>query len=129
MGGEGVDVWLDSWQVDEDHFEVSLGERVDWETVTMDASWVSRLFVDRTIRWTRDTDADATRAPEDPSWHRVQGRVSGIEQVTVAFVASDDPADPGLVPVPGAAVVQPVTSLWDRPAQPDVLVGFVVRVA
>jgi|GEM_PF-3056092 len=125
-----TDVWLVGWQVEEDHLDLTIGERMAWDTIPMDEDWVTELFADRRrIPLALDTYADATRAPEDPSWVRISGTVERIERITAEFVQSDAPTDPGLVAVPGSARSRSVSSLRHRPVGAGSAVGFVVRIA
>jgi hypothetical protein len=120
-----TDVWLVGWQVEEDHLDLTIGERVAWDTIPMDEDWVTELFADgRRIPLALDTYADGTRAPEDPSWVRISGTVERIERITAEYVQSD-----GLVAVPGSARSRPVPSLRHRPVEGGRAVGFVVRIA
>lgn len=124
-----TEVWLVGWQVEEDHLDLTVGERVAWDTIPMDEDWVTELFADgRRIPLTLDTYADATRAPEDPSWVRISGTVERIERITAEYVQSDAPTDPGLVAVPGSAHARSVPSLRHRPVGSRRAVGFVVRI-
>ena len=53
-----VEVWLTGWQMEEDGFDVVLGEQMDRELVPMDQQWLGHLFAGRrSIALQRDTCA------------------------------------------------------------------------
>ncbi|RJT87638.1 hypothetical protein D6T64_13625 [Cryobacterium melibiosiphilum] len=125
-----TDVWFTDWQVAEDGMNVELDERVDWDLVRMDLAWVARLFAGRrSIPLQLDTYADAGRGLADLSERtHLAGRVARIDQVSVRYEQSTDPAVRGLVPEPGGAMQHRVLSFRDRRAHPGKVVGWVVRV-
>lgn len=129
--GTETDVWLTEWQVAEDGFDVAVGERVDWALTTMDQQWIRRLLGDRrTVPLHRDTYADAPSGDARQSArHDLSGVVTRIDQVSVRFVGSDDPADGGgLVPECGGAHQHSVSALSDRRPHHGSITGWIVRV-
>jgi len=130
-GPRQTDVWLTDWQVADDGRDVAVGEQVDWSLVPMDQPWAARLFAGRRmIPLQLDTYADATLDRNNPGlWTAVSGRVIRIDQVSVRYYPSDDPADHGSrIPETGCAMQHSVPSLWKRRAHHGELVGWVVRV-
>lgn len=124
-----VDVWLTEWQVAEDHFAVVVGETVAWKLVPMDHDWITRLFESRrTVPLQLDMYAEATRGENALDWTEINGVVVRLDQVSVQYVQSNDPAQRGLFPQRGAAVVHTVSSIW--PVQPHHghLSGWIVRI-
>ena len=129
-GPRETDVWLTEWQVAEDGFDVALDQRVDWTLVPMDQDWVIRLFSGRrTVPLQRDTYAEATRDSREISdWTQLSGRVARIDQISVRYHPSEDPAEHGLVPETGGAVQHSVLSLRKPRAHHGQIVGWIVRV-
>ncbi|WP_165070322.1 DUF6578 domain-containing protein [Marisediminicola senii] len=129
-GPHDLDVWITEWQVAEDRTEISLGEQVEWMLVPMDQDWIDRLFADRRhIQWQVDTYADVGRDPSDPrEYVALTGRVSRIDQISVRYVQSEDPAVRGWVPVTGGATEHSVLSFGTPRAHHGRLVGWIVRV-
>ncbi|MGO1385852.1 MAG: DUF6578 domain-containing protein [Microbacterium gubbeenense] len=129
-GPHETDVWLTEWQVTEDGFDVALDQRVDWTLVPMDQEWVTRLFSGRrTFPLQRDTYAQTTRDTRETSdWTQLSGRVSRIDQISVRYQPSEDPAEHGLVPETGGAVQHSVPSLQRPRAHHGEIVGWIVRV-
>ncbi|ANP73449.1 hypothetical protein PA27867_2501 [Cryobacterium arcticum] len=124
-----TDVWLTEWQVAEDGFKVELDQRVDWALVPMDQDWLARLFAGRrTVPLQRDTYAEATRDLGASDWTYLSGRVARIDQISVRYQLSDDPAEHGLVPEPGGAMQHTVPSLHKPRAHHGRIVGWIVRV-
>lgn len=130
-GPHETDVWLTEWQVAEDGLDVAVGQHVDWALVPMDQSWVARLFAGRrTIPLQLDTYADAKRDISDPSaFTLLSGRVARIDQISVQYQPSDDPAERGVrLPEAGGAMQHTVVSLRKPRAYHGELVGWIVRV-
>ena len=129
-GPQETDVWLTEWQVAEDGFDVALDQRVDWTLVPMDQDWATRLFSGRrTVPLQRDTYAEATRDSREISdWNQLSGRVARIDQISVRYHPSEDPAEHGLVPETGGAMQHSVPSLQKPRAHHGQIVGWIVRV-
>ena len=130
-GPRQTDVWLTEWQVADDGIDVAVGEQVDWNLVAMDQQWAARLFGGRRrISLELDTYADATLDVNNPVlWNAVSGRIIRIDQVSVRYHPSEDPADHGSrVPETGGAMQHSVPSLWKRRAHHGELVGWIVRI-
>ena len=130
-GPHETDVWLTEWQVAEDGFDVALDQHVDWALVPMDQDWLARLFAGRrTVRLQLDTYAEAVRDSREASdWTQLSGRVVRIDQISVPYHLSEDPAERGVrVPETGGAVQHSVRSLRKPRAHHGELVGWIVRV-
>lgn len=130
-GPHQTDVWLTEWQVAEDGFDVALGQHVDWHLVPMDDAWVTQLFAGRrTITVQLDTCAEARRHPiATLVWTHLTGRVTRIDQISVRFHSSQDPAERGVrVAETGGAMQHSVLSLQKPRAHHGVIVGWIVRV-
>lgn len=125
-----TDVWFTGWQVAEDALNVELDQHVGWDLVPMDQDWVDRLFAGRrSIPLQLDTYADARRDLADLSDRtRLAGRVARIDQVSVRYEVSTDPAVRGLVPETSGAMQHSVLSFRQRRAHHGKAVGWVVRV-
>ncbi len=124
-----VDVWLTGWQVEDDCLQVTLGETVVWELVPMDQDWITRLFDGRrVVSLQLDTCAGALSEPATFEWTEIRGVVQRIDQVSVLYVASNDPLERGLVPKRGAAVVHTVPSIWPEDPHSGSINGWIVRV-
>lgn len=125
-----VDVWLDGWQVHEEHLEVSLHEHVTWNTIPMDQAWVALVFGEaQTIPRQRDTYAHLTHEPDDPAWETIIGRVHRILVITLSYGTSVDPAKPELVPLPASVALRPTTALTDGPSNHPRAAGFIITVS
>ncbi|TFC87764.1 DUF6578 domain-containing protein [Cryobacterium sp. TMT4-31] len=130
-GPHETDVWLTEWQVAEDGFDVALDQHVDWHLVSMDADWATQLFAGhRTISLQLDTYAEARRHPTEALvWTHLTGRVTRIDQISVRFHPSEDPAERGVrVAETGGAMQHSVLSLQSPRVHHGVLVGWIVRV-
>jgi hypothetical protein len=125
-----TDVWLTGWQVAEDGFDLALDQRVGGALVPIDQDWAIRLFLSRRIiSLQRDTYAEATRGTRDTGdWTQLSGRVSRIDQISVRYQTSDDPAEHGLVPELDDAMQHSVRTLKEPRTHPGQIVGWVVRV-
>ena len=125
-----IDVWFSEWQVVEDGLNVELDERVHWDLVSMDQDWVLRLFAGRrTVLLQLDTYADAGRDASDLAERTLlSGRVARIDQVSVRYEMSTDPADRGLVPETGGAMQHSVLSLRQPRTHHGTVTGWIVRV-
>lgn len=130
-GLDETDVWLTEWQVSEDGFDVVLGEEVDWELVPMDQEWLARLFAGRrTVSLQRDTSAGLVgELYEASSWSRCVGQVTRIDQVSVRFMASNDPAEHGTgFAEIGGAMQHTVASVQEPRGHHGSLIGWIVRI-
>ncbi|WP_374116075.1 MULTISPECIES: DUF6578 domain-containing protein [unclassified Curtobacterium] len=106
-------VWLTDWQVVEQHLLVAPGDAVAWELCPADMEWTTRLFGDRLVlEWQLDGYGDAARRRA----RQVRGRVLELRSVR----CRQRQASEGIVPVAGAARLQPVhdtSSSWARPSR------------
>ncbi|POH64772.1 hypothetical protein C3B61_11435 [Cryobacterium zongtaii] len=130
-GPHETDVWLTEWQVAEEGFDVALDHYVDWQLVPMDDDWATQLFAGRrTISLQLDTYAEARRHPtETLVWTHLTGRVTRIDQISVRFHPSEDPAERGVREAEtGGAMQHSVLSLQSPRVHHGVLVGWIVRV-
>lgn len=124
-----VDVWLTEWQVAEDHLQVVLDEIIAWDLIPMDHDWIARLFADRrTVPLELDTYAGATRDKDAADWTRLGGTVVRIDQISIRYVPSTEPREPGVVPARGAAVVHTVASVWPMQPHHGSICGWIIRI-
>ncbi len=131
LGPDETDVWLTEWQVSEDGFGVALHEEVDWVLVPMDQKWLARLFEGRrAVSLQRDTYAGpAGELYSASSWTRLAGQVTRIDQVSVRFAESNDPADHGTgFAEIGGAMQHAVSSVQEPRGHHGSLVGWIVRI-
>jgi hypothetical protein len=129
-GPNETDVWLTEWQVAEDSFDVALDQHVDWDLVPMEHDWVARLFAGRRmILLQRDTYAGAIRdVSATLDWTHLSGRVTRIDQISVRYHPSEDPAERGQVPEAGGAIQHRVLNLRNPRAHHGHIIGWIVRV-
>jgi len=129
-GSHDTDVWLTEWQVAEDRFDVALGQHVAWALVPMDQDRLARMFAGRrAVALQRDTYADALcGTPDAPTWTHLSGRVARIDQISVRYRPSEDPAERGLVPETGGAMQHSVLSVREPRAHHGTIAGWIVRI-
>jgi hypothetical protein len=125
-----TDVWLTEWQVAEDGFDVAVGQRIHWTLVPMDQVWAARLCAGRrTVLLARDTYADATwDRGEALDWTALSGHVVRIDQISVRYQPSENPAQRGRVPEAGSAMHHSVQSLQKPRSHHGQIVGWIVRI-
>lgn len=127
MMGE-VDVWLTQWQVEEDGFEVAVGERVEWSLTEMDQDWVDRLLTQhRLVPLQLDSSDEDLHGTEPLARRDLSGVVTRIDQVSVRFV--NDPTGPGTrVPERLGAQQHSVSSLSERRPHHGDVTAWIVRI-
>jgi len=107
-------VWLTDWQVVEQHLLVAPGDAVARELCPADMEWTTRLFGDRLVlEWQLDAYGDAASQRS----RQVRGHVLELRSAR----CRQRQASEGIVPVAGAARLQPVhdtSSSRARPTRP-----------
>ncbi len=122
-----TDVWLTEWQVDEDGFDVAVGDHVTWTLYASDQPWIDLILaVPRTVSLQRDT-YDHERSEEELSTRRdLGGDVIRIDQVSVRFVSSERRGYSA--PEVHGGQQHTVPSLSDRRPHHGTITGWIVRV-
>ncbi len=122
-----TDVWLTEWQVEEDGFDVVVGEHITWTLYESDQPWIDLILaVPRTVPLQRDTD-DHERSEDELSTRRdLRGVVTRIDQVSVRFVSSERRGY--AAPEPRAGQQHSVSSLSNRRPHHGDVAGWIVRV-
>jgi hypothetical protein len=122
-----TDVWLTEWQVEEDGFDVSVGELVTWTLYELDQPWIDLILADpRTVALQRDT-YDHERSEDERSTRRdLCGVVTRIDQVSVRFVSSGRRGY--LAPETRGGQQHTVSSLSSRRPHHGDITGWIVRV-
>jgi hypothetical protein len=105
-------------------------QRVDWALVPMDQDWLDGLFAGRrAVSLQLDTYAAAVRNLSDSSaWTLPSGRVARIDQISVHYHPSGDPAESGAVARSWGAMQHGVLGLKKPRAHQGELVGWIVRI-
>jgi hypothetical protein len=84
-----TDVWLTEWQVEEDGFDVAVGDHVTWSLYASDQPWIDLILaVPRAVPLQRDTYEHERSEEELSSRRDLRGVVIRIDQVSVRFVSS-----------------------------------------
>ncbi len=122
-----TDVWLTEWQVDEDGFDVAVGEHITWTLYESDQPWIDEILtVPRTVPLQRDT-YDHERSEEELSTRRdLSGVVVRIDQVSVRFVDSERYGYSA--PETHAGQQHTVSSLSARRPHHGTITGWIVRI-
>ncbi|PCN48118.1 hypothetical protein Csp2054_08130 [Curtobacterium sp. 'Ferrero'] len=120
-------MWLTEWQVDEDGFDVAVGEDVAWTLYESDQPWIDLILaVPRAVPLQRDTYAHERSAAELSSRRSLRGVVTRIDQVSVQFVSSERRGFS--VPEARGGQQHSVSSLSDRRPHSGTITGWIVRV-
>lgn len=122
-----TDVWLTEWQVEEDGFDVAVGEHITWTLYESDQPWIDQILaVPRTVPLQRDA-YDHERSEEELSTRRdVSGVVIRIDQVSVRFVSSERHGYSA--PEAHGGQQHTVSSLSTRRPHHGTITGWIVRV-
>ncbi|MFJ4221156.1 DUF6578 domain-containing protein [Curtobacterium luteum] len=122
-----TDVWLTEWQVDEDGFDVAVGERIAWTVYESDQPWIDLILsAPRTVPLQRDTYAHERSAAELTTGRDLRGVVTRIDQVSVRFVSA---ARAGYSePETRGGQQHSVSALSDRRPHHGSITGWIVRV-
>lgn len=122
-----TDVWLTEWQVEEDGFDVAVGEHVAWTLYESDQPWIDLILTEpRTVPLQRDT-YDHERSEDERSTRRdLCGVVARIDQVSVRFVSSERRGY--LAPESRGGQQHVVSSLSNRRPHHGDITGWIVRV-
>lgn len=122
------DVWLTEWQIEEDGYDVAVGDEIAWALYAMDQAWVDRIMeARRNVPLQLDFYAHELTEVERATRRNLRGTIVRIDQVSVRFV--NDP-DSGRFSVPETHGGQQhsVTSLFDRRPHLGNIIGWIVRV-
>lgn len=122
-----TDVWLTEWQVEEDGFDVAVGEHVTWILYESDQPWIDLILaVPRTVALQRDT-YDHERSEDELSTRRdLRGVVTRVDQVSVRFVSSERRGYSA--PETRGGQQHTVSSLSNRRPHHGDIMGWIVRV-
>lgn len=115
----------------EEGLDFALDQRIDGALVPMDQDWLDGLFAGRrAVPLQLDTYAAAVRNLSGPSaWTLLSGRVARIDQISVRYRPSRDPAERGArLPEVGEAMQHSVLGLKKPRAHQGELVGWIVRI-
>lgn len=125
-----IDVWLTEWQVEEDGFDVAVGERIEWALYEMGQPWVDRtLRASRKVPLQRTFYADELSEAERMTRREVTGVVARIDQVSARYTSSEDPAERGVsVPETRGGEQHSVSSLSDRRPHHGDIMGWIIRI-
>lgn len=125
-----IDVWLTEWQVEEDGFDVAVGERIEWPLYEMDQQWVDRILrssrnVSRRLTFYPDELSEAERMTR----RETTGVIVRIDQVSTRYTSSEDPAERGVsVPETRGGQQHMVSSLSERRPHHGDITGWIVRI-
>ncbi|PZF63498.1 hypothetical protein DEJ33_14070 [Curtobacterium sp. MCPF17_047] len=122
-----TNVWLTEWQVEDDGFDVAVGEHVAWTLYESDHLWIDQILaVPRTVPLQRDT-YDHERSEDELSTRRdLRGVVIRIDQVSVRFVSSERRGYSA--PEAHGGQLHTVSSLSNRRPHHGAITGWIVRV-
>lgn len=122
-----TDVWLTEWQVEEDGFDVAVGEQVAWTAYESDQPWIDLILsVPRDVPLQRDTYEHERSTEERSTRCDLRGVVTRIDQVSVHFVSAARAGQSE--PRPRDGQQHSVSSLSDRRPHHGDILGWIVRV-
>jgi hypothetical protein len=122
-----TDVWLTDWQVEEDGFDVAVGEHITWTLYGSDQPWIDLILaVPRTVPLQRDTYEHERSADELSTRRDLRGVVTRIDQVSVRFVSSERRGYSA--PEAHGGQQHTVSSLSNRRPHHGTITGWIVRV-
>jgi hypothetical protein len=123
-----LDVWLTEWQIDEDGYDVAVGDEITWSVSVMDQPWIDHILkAPRTVPLQLDFSAEELSEAERATREDVRGTIIRIDQASVRFVT--DPDKRGFwMPETHGGQQHSVSSLSDRRPHHGSIHGWVVRV-
>lgn len=119
-----LDVWLTEWQIEEDGYDVAVGDEITWSLYAADQPWIDRILkATRTVPLQLDFYAEELSEAERATREDVRGTIIRIEQVVT------DPDKRGFsMPETHCGQQHSVSSLSDRRPHHGSIDGWVVRV-
>lgn len=123
-----LDVWLTEWQIEEDGYDVAVGDEITWSLYAADQPWIDHILeAPRTVPLQLDFYAEELSEVERATREDVRGTIIRIDQVSVRFVT--DPDKRGFsMPETRGGQQHSVSSLSDRRPHHGSIDGRVVRV-
>lgn len=122
------DVWLTEWQIEDDGYDVAVGDEIAWALSAMDQPRVDLILkARRNVPLQLDFSAHERTEVDRATRRDLRGTIVRIDQVSVRFV--NDPDSGGFsVPETNGGQQHSVSSLSDRRPHHGNIIGWIVRV-
>lgn len=119
-----LDVWLTEWQIEEDGYDVAVGDEITWSLYAMDQPCIDHILkAPRTVPLQLDFYAEELSEVERATREDVRGTIIRIDQVSVRFVT--DPDKRGFsMPETRGGQQHSVSSLSDRTTAASMVGSF-----